>query len=100
MFDFKKYWQGIASPFVRFVIVAVSVFLILICFVRENNLVRWARAEFELRSQRRQIERYQKDINKMDKQIQSLTNDRDTLEQFARENFNFARPGEDVYILR
>ena len=36
----------------------------------------------------------------MDRQIQMLSNDRDTLEEFARENFHFAAPGDDVYIDR
>ena len=28
-----------------------------------------------------------------------LRSDRDTLEKFARENFHFSEPGDDVYIL-
>ena len=35
----------------------------------------------------------------MDKKINMLKNDKDTLEKFAREQFNFAVPGEDVYVI-
>ena len=40
----------------------------------------------------------QKEIDAMDSQIRMLSNDRDSLEEFARENFSFAAPGDDVYI--
>ena len=35
----------------------------------------------------------------MDAEIQSLTRSRDSLEQFARETYHFAAPGEDVYLI-
>jgi cell division protein FtsB len=34
----------------------------------------------------------------MDKAIKDLSCDRDSLEGFAREEFHFAAPGDDVYI--
>ena len=38
-------------------------------------------------------------INKaMDKEIDLLTTNKDSLEKFAREEFHFASPGDDVYI--
>ena len=36
----------------------------------------------------------------MDEQIRTLSTDRDTLEEYARENFHFAAPGDDVYVER
>ncbi len=83
----------------RYAAVATAVFLLLVGFVNENNLVRWARSAMELRQQRRQIEAYQKEIEAMDKKIMTLTNDRDSLEKYARETFLFARPGDDVYVI-
>lgn len=44
------------------------------------------------------MEQYQKEIREMDKQIKMLSTDRDTLEEFSRERFHFAAPGEDVYV--
>ncbi len=35
----------------------------------------------------------------MDRQIHGLTHSKDSLERFARENFGFAEPGDDVYII-
>jgi len=64
----------------------------------KDSLVRWAKAGIEIRQQEKQIEMYQTEIDKMDAQIKMLSNDRDTLESFARENFGFAKPGDDVYV--
>jgi len=53
----------------------------------------------EIKRQERQIEQYKKEIEEMDKHVNMLKTDRDTLEKFAREQFNFAAPGDDVYIV-
>ena len=50
-------------------------------------------------SQKDEIERYQKEIDEMDARINMLQHNRDTLEEFAREQFYFAAPGDDVYII-
>ncbi len=85
--------------FLRFAICATAVFLVLICFVRDNNVVRWVRAGIEIRQQNRQMERLRKEISDMDKQVKMLSTERDTLEEFSRETFYFAAPGDDVYVL-
>lgn len=35
----------------------------------------------------------------MENRIRMLTSDKDTLEKFAREQFYFAEPGDDVFVL-
>ena len=35
----------------------------------------------------------------MEKSVNILKTDRDTLEKFAREQFHFAAPGDDVYVI-
>ena len=76
---------------------ATIIFLVLVGFVNQNNIVRWVKAGNEIRRQDRQIERYRKEIKEMDDQIHGLTSSKDSLEQYARENFGFAEPGDDVY---
>lgn len=85
--------------FLRFAIFATAVFLIVVGFIRDNNVVRWVRAGIEIRQQNRQIERLKKEISEMDKQVKMLSTERDTLEEFSRETFYFAAPGDDVYVL-
>lgn len=85
--------------FVRYAICATAFFIIMVGFVNQNNIVRWIKAGFEIRNQERLIERYSAEIKDMDRQIHGLTSNKDSLEQFARENFGFAEPGDDVYIV-
>ena len=47
----------------------------------------------------RQIEQLQQENAEMDRKIRMMKGDRDTLERFAREQFYFAEPGDDVYII-
>ena len=49
--------------------------------------------------QEKLIETYEKENAELDKRIDMMKNDRDTLEKFAREQYGFAVPGEDVYIV-
>ena len=45
------------------------------------------------------MEKYREEIEAMNQNIEELKTNRDTLEKFARENFHFTAPGEDVYIV-
>ena len=45
------------------------------------------------------MEHYHLENERMEKRLQLLKNDKDTLEKFAREQFGFAAPGEDVYLV-
>ena len=95
----KDIWNGEHRSFVRYAVYATAVFVVLVGFVNQDNIVRWIKADVELKQQRRQIERYQQEIDEMDRKIQMISNDRDTLERFAREHFGFTKDGDDVYIL-
>jgi cell division protein FtsB len=90
--------QAEKRSFIRYAILATAVFLLLVGFLNQNNFVRWIRAGIEIRQQEKQMERYQREIKEMDNQIHGLTTSKDSLEQYAREHFNFAEPGDDVYL--
>lgn len=87
------------SPLVKYMMLSSAVFLLIVCFLLHDNLFNWIHAGFVLRQQHRQIERYEADIQELDRQIESMSTDRDTLEKFARERFMFAEPGDDVYVV-
>ena len=89
----KKEQRG----FLRFVIIATAVFVVVL-LVKKDSVIRWVQTGFELRRQKKEIEYYQKEISRLDSQIDGLSNNRDTLEAYAREQFNFAEPGDDVYL--
>lgn len=75
-----------------------SLFIGIHDFFADDSVLRWISAKMEIRRQNAQMEQYQKEIREMDKQIKMLSTDRDTLEEFSRERFHFAAPGEDVYV--
>ncbi len=106
MGKFKDFWDNCINvrnaemrSFLRYAMVASIVFVILVGFVNKNNIVRWVMAGMEIRRQERQIENYQKGIDDMNDRIRSLTSNKDSLERYARENFYFAAPGDDVYVV-
>jgi cell division protein FtsB len=83
--------------FIRYSIVATVIFILMVGFINQNNIVRWVRAGAEIKRQNNLIEKYNKEIGEMDSQIKGLTSNKDSLERYARENFGFAEPGDDVY---
>lgn len=90
-------WSSAHHSFSKFAVIA-TVFVLVILLVYRNGIITWIRAGFERRAQERQIERLQQEIRSMDREIDLLTHDKDSLETFARERFHFAAPGEDVYV--
>jgi len=85
--------------FIRFSIIALAVATVLL-FARRDNVVRWIQAGFTIGRQEREIERYREEISVMEERIRDLKTDRDSLEKYAREQFNFAREGDDVYLVK
>ena len=83
--------------FLRYAIVATALFLLFL-LLKKDSIVTWVQAGFTLRRQERQIEQYQRDNEELDRRIRTMTLDRDTLERYAREQFQFAEPGDDVYL--
>lgn len=81
----------------RFFLITGVLFLAFL-FLKKDNVIRWVQAGFTLKQQEKTIERYRSEIERMDRQIDLISNDKDTLETFARENFGFAEPGDDVYL--
>ena len=83
--------------FIRYAIVATVVFAVFL-LVKKDSVIRWVQAGFTLRRQEQQMEMQRKQNAELDKTIDMMSTDRDTLEKYARETFGFAEPGDDVYI--
>lgn len=95
----KELFTGEHRSFFIFAAVSTAIVLLNLAFGPGNNLLRFAKAKAEIAGYERQIDAYQKDIERMDKRIKMLVSDRDTLEKFARERFLFAEPGDDVFLI-
>lgn len=70
------------------------------CFTSGKNVFTLIRAKIDIHAQEKQIKLYKEGIERMEKKIESLSDNRDTLETFAREQFYFCAPDEDVYIVK
>ena len=78
---------------------ATLVFLSLLFFLSDNGLVRLLRKHWELRQQRQLIEWYDQEIFRLDRRLEELTENRDSIERLARENYFFQEPDEVVYLV-
>lgn len=76
----------------------VTLLALTFLFVKRNNVIRWIQAGITVSAQEKSIVEYKRRIEDMDRQLKNLGGNVDTLETFARENFFFSAPGEDVYL--
>ena len=95
----KREFTGERRKFAWFVAVVFVVFVFSWMFGRGNTVFHWINAKREVRRQEAQIEEYKRQIEEMDGSIDQRVTDLDTLEKFAREQYKFAAPGEDVYVI-
>ena len=95
----RNLYKGEHGTFFKFVTFCVTVFIVLWIVGPGNTVLHWARSKSDLRLQKKQMELYQKEIEQMRRQVRMLESNRDSLEKFAREQFYFAAPGEDVYVV-
>lgn len=95
----KDLFKGEHGVFFKFVAFNVTLFVVLWLVGPGNTVIHWAKSRSELRHQKKQMEIYEKEIEQMRLKVNVLENNRDSLEKFAREQFYFSVPGEDVYII-
>lgn len=99
MSKFSNIFKGEHKNFRIFVAFSTAVFVFIWLVGPGNTWIHWAKAGVEIKRQERQIREYEHEIERMDKRVDMLKTDRDTLEKFAREQFHFAAPGDDVYVI-
>ena len=95
----KDIFKGPHRYFAWFAAVTTGLFLLFWLVGSGNTFINWAKAGIEIRHQEKTIRQYELENAEMDSRINMLKNDKDTLEKFAREHFNFAVPGEDGYVI-
>ena len=95
----KDIFHGPHRKFAWFVVVSTSLLLFLWIVGPGNTFIHWIRAGVEKSRQEKVIDRLETENAELDRRIDMMKTDRDTLEKFAREQYNFAAPGEDVYVV-
>ena len=90
-------------PWLRFLlnkyVIVTLAFIVWMLFIDNNNIGVWLRTGRQLRSQEKRIEFLQGEISSTEERLDQLRSNRDSLERFAREQYGFHEPDEDVYIV-
>lgn len=84
--------------FMRVLIVASCLALLFLC-IKKDNIFQWIKAELTISRQNKEIAANKKKIEELDRQYYLLTENRDSLEKYARERYNFSQKGDDVYLI-
>ena len=95
----KDIFRGPHKRFARFVVAVTAVFIFLWIVGPGNTFIHWIKAGIEIHRQEKVMENYRNENAELDRRINMMKTDRDTLEKFAREQYNFAAPDEDVYVI-
>ena len=82
----------------KYVIVTLA-FFVWMLFIDNNSIGVWLRTGRQLRSQERRIEYLNREIATTEDRLNQLRSNKDSLERFAREQYGFHEPDEDVYIV-
>ena len=75
-------------------------YLIWAAFLDDNNAAVLIRTERRIRAQEAEIRSLKDDIARKQARYESLTSEKAVLEKFAREQYMFHAPGEDVYFVK
>jgi Septum formation initiator. len=75
-------------------------FLVWILFVDSNNLFNWYSGVREVAKQERKKEYYKNAIKHTEDRLKELSSNKDSLEKFAREQYLFHTPDEEIFIVK
>lgn len=95
----KDIFQGPHRKFAWFVVVSTTALILLWIFGPGHTFIHWGKAAAEVKRQEKIIEKYETENADLDRRINMMKTDKDTLEKFAREQYHFAAQGEDVYLV-
>lgn len=83
----------------KYFIFFVIVFLYVL-FFNKNSVINYFHTRQDNKIIEREKENYIKMIEETDAKINELVTNKESLEKFARENYQFIEEGEDLYIIK
>ncbi|MFA6677378.1 MAG: septum formation initiator family protein [Bacteroidales bacterium] len=93
----KKIHKGVSDKFLC--IIASIIFFVIIVFLDSNNIIRWSSEIMHVHNQEKTIQEYKRKIKETDAKLESLTNNKDSLEKFAREKYFYHKKNEEIFIV-
>lgn len=90
----KPFWKIMLN---KYTLVSIC-FLVCICFIDRNSVGVLIRTEKTIVQQEEHISALESEISTLEQRINRLSSQKDTLEQFAREEYMFHEKDEDVFL--
>ena len=79
--------------------ITIVIFLVVTFFIGDNTLLDGVRYESKIKSLQNDIETCKKENGDKLRQLNALQGDKETLEKFAREQFQMTKPNEDLFLI-
>lgn len=79
--------------------IVTAFFLVWVLFIDTGNIFVWMKDMRTVSSQERQIEYFKEAIQETEEKLNELESNKDSLEKFAREQYLFHEPDEEVFII-
>ncbi len=95
----KKFWHTVLSFLVNKYFISLVIFLVLIIFFDQHNLVDRFKSKQHLNQLKRDTVFYQEKIRKDREAIKLLKTNPANLEKFAREKYMMKTPDEEVFVI-
>ena len=80
-------------------VITIAVFLVWILFFDKTNVKNWMGESIKNNRMNKEKVHYEQEIIRVDKQLNLLRSNNDSLEKYARENFLMKRDNEEIYIM-
>lgn len=95
----NPFWSSEHYSFSKYAVIAFAVFVLFMTFISNDNLIRWFKARAVLHEQEATKARLKEENAAKQARYDALTSCLDSLEAHAREAYQFAEPGDDVYLI-
>lgn len=80
--------------------VTFVIFIIIIGFIDDNNLIRRIQHQREINNLNDQIETYRKQYEEDTRMLKEITSNPQAIEKVAREKYFMKKPNEDIFIIQ
>ena len=80
-------------------VLTLVVFALVLTFCGQHSLINRVQHQRKINQLERQIESYEKNIEKNKRKINELESNQENLEKFAREQYLMKEDGEDIYLI-
>jgi cell division protein DivIC len=97
--DHLKVFFNHIKPYLNKYLVTVTVFVVFIVFVDENNVIRRVQYEMKIKELRQEIRHYRMQSEQSAKKLEKLHSSNSELERIAREDYFMKKPNEEVFIV-